>query len=116
MIGLLFAVVVVGIMVLIFLGDDFGMGRSLPDRPDGEGRTSIGKVAARTKDEVCRSNLRQVNLAVQIARDNGTLPSDLSDLPEIGPAMQKCPIGEEAYYFDAAAGRVTCPHPGHENF
>ncbi|MBA3725215.1 MAG: hypothetical protein H0W86_01880 [Armatimonadetes bacterium] len=116
MIGLLFAVVVVGVMVLIFLGDDFGMGTSLPERPDGEGRTSIGKVAARTKDEVCRSNLRQVNMAVQIEQNSGNTPSSFSDLPGIGPAMQKCPIGEEAYYFDAAAGKVTCPHPGHENF
>lgn len=116
MMGLLFAVVVVGIMVLIFLDGDFGMGTSLPERPDGEGRTSIGKVAARTKDEVCRSNLRQVNMAVQIEQNNGNTPSSLSDLPGIGPAIQKCPIGEEAYYFDAAAAKVTCPHPGHENF
>lgn len=119
MVGLLVAVLIIGIAVAVYFTGGFGMfgETTLPARPDGQGKTTVGRAAIRAKDEVCRSNLRQVRMAIQIQQTTDGLPASLSDLPGLSPEFLHCVIEpKEAYVYDPATGKVTCPHPGHENF
>jgi len=119
MMGLLTAVLIIGVMVAVYFTGGFGMfgETALPDRPDGQGKTTIGRAANRAKDEVCRSNIRSVRMSIQIQQTTEGLPSSLDELPGLGPEFKHCSIEpKEAYVYDPSTGKVTCPHPGHENF
>jgi hypothetical protein len=116
--GLLAAILIIGVLVAVYFTGGFGMfgETALPARPDGQGKTTVGRAAARAKDEVCRSNLRQVNMSMEVAKTAGDVPSSLQELG-LGPEFLKCAIPpNEAYVYDGNGGRVTCPHPGHESF
>ena len=119
MMGLLVSIVIIGILVAVYLTGGlglFGGETALPERADGQGKTTVGRAAARAKDEVCRSNLRQVNMSIEVQKTADEIPSSLSELG-LGDAFLKCAIPpNEAYVYDGQGGRVTCPHPGHENF
>ncbi len=70
------------------------------------------------RDTVCRSNLSQLRASIQAlsASDpEGRAPQSLVDLG-LPAEMQRCPTGGEPYRYDAATGRVQCPHPGHESY
>ena len=118
--GLLAAIVIIGVVTVVYLtggGGLMGTETVMPDRPDGQGKTTIGKAAARAKDEVCRSNLRQVNMSIEVAKTAGEPPASLDEMTELGPDFKRCSIEpKEAYIYDGNGGRVTCPHPGHESF
>ncbi|MEO7453834.1 MAG: hypothetical protein ABIV13_03615 [Fimbriimonadales bacterium] len=117
--GLLVAIVIIGVLAAVYLTGGvgiFGGSTDLPARADGQGKTTIGRAAARAKDEVCRSNLRQVNISIEVQKTADQIPSTLSELG-LGEAFLKCSIPpNEAYRYDGQGGRVTCPHPGHESF
>ena len=117
--GLLAAIVIIGVVTVVCLtggGGLMGTETVMPDRPDGQGKTTIGKAAARAKDEVCRSNLRQVNMSIEVQKTSDQIPSSLGELG-LSPEFLKCSITpHEAYVYDGQGGRVTCPHPGHESF
>jgi hypothetical protein len=116
--GLLAAILIIGIVVAVYFTGGFGMfGETvMPARADGQGKTTVGRAAARAKDEVCRSNLRQVNMSIEVAKTSGDVPASLQELG-LGPEFMKCAIEpHEAYVYDGMGGRVTCPHPGHESF
>lgn len=117
--GLLAAIVIIGIMVAVYLTGGlgiFGGETVLPARADGQGKTTVGRAAARAKDEVCRSNLRQVNMSIEVTKTSGDPPMSLPELG-LGDAFLRCSIPpNEAYRYDGQGGRVTCPHPGHESF
>jgi hypothetical protein len=119
MMVLLVAIVIIGVLVAVYLTGGLGMfgGETvLPARADGQGKTTVGRAAARAKDEVCRSNLRQVNMSIEVQKTADQIPSSLTELG-LGPEFLKCAIPpNEAYVYDGQGGRVTCPHPGHENF
>lgn len=116
MVGLLVSIVIVGILIAIFLNGGFGVQAGNP-RPDNVGQTVVGRSAARAKDEVCRNNLSQLRMAIQMQRDTDNPPATLADVPGMGVQFKKCAIQPyEPYVYDAASGIVRCPHPGHERF
>ncbi len=70
------------------------------------------------RDTVCRSNLNQLRASIQAAAasdPDGAYPRSLEDLG-MPSEILRCPTGGEAYRYDAASGRVQCPHPGHEGY
>jgi hypothetical protein len=117
--GLLVGIVIIGILIAVYFTGGLGVlgGESaLPERADGQGKTTIGRAAARAKDEVCRSNLRQVNMSIEVQKTADQIPATLNELG-LGAEFLKCSIPpNEAYVYDGQGGRVTCPHPGHESF
>lgn len=120
MVGLLAAAAIVAVLVIVFAGPSSGMfstGNKVSDRPDGKGKTRVGRAMVEAKDSVCVSNLTQIRTALQIAFDpiEGTGPSDLSSL-RLPQDLLQCPVGKEPYRYDPATGRVSCPHPGHEGY
>jgi hypothetical protein len=85
-------------------------------RKDGKGQTVLGQVQYKAKDEVCRSNLGQVRMAITLNTDTDeNHPASLQDL-KLPKEFSFCPIGKEGYVYDPADGTVTCPHPGHEKY
>jgi hypothetical protein len=42
-------------------------------------------------------------------------PADVRET-KLPAEFYACPIGKEAYLYDAASGKVQCPHPGHEKY
>ncbi|RMG24821.1 MAG: type II secretion system protein [Armatimonadetes bacterium] len=116
LIEILLVIAIIGILVgVMYVG--FGGSSSSTSRPDGEGRTIVGGAAARAKDEVCRQQLTQLRQLIQMQEiDLEAPPPSLDDLPGVMPKMLQCPIGSEPYQYDAASGRVTCVHPGHESY
>lgn len=120
MIGLLVAAVVMLVLALVlFKGSSlFGKnGGSASARKDGKGTTVLGAAKYRAEDEVCRSNLGQQRLAIQVFQTNADdqFPSTIQET-KLGAQFEKCPLGGEPYAYDPAKGRVSCPHPGHESF
>ncbi len=120
LIGMLVAVAIVAVLAVVFLGgggkgaSPLSVGEST--RADGKGRTVLGAAKAAAQDDVCRSNLSQVRMAVGIARgEDETGPASLDALPNIR-SVASCPIGHEAYLYDPATGAVKCPHPGHGKY
>jgi hypothetical protein len=118
--GLMAAIVIIGVAVAVYFTGGLGMfggETALPERADGVGKTTVGRAAARAKDEVCRSNLRQINMSIEVAKTASEPPSSLAEMSELGPDFKRCSIEpREAYVYDGNGGRVTCPHPGHERF
>ena len=108
----LIVIVIIAILAVTLLG---GSGKS--SRADGLGKTLPTQVKLKAKDEACKSNLSQVRSAILIARTNAddAPPVDLSET-RLGADFLKCPIGGESFVYDASAGTVTCPHPGHEQY
>lgn len=117
--GVLVAVAIIGVAVAVYFTGGFGMfgaETALPERADGQGKTTVGRAAARAKDEVCRSNIRQVRMSIQVSQTTEETPMSLADIP-LGDEFKRCSITpNEAYVYDPSSGRVTCPHPGHESF
>jgi hypothetical protein len=118
--GLLVVAAIILLATVAFLvGPRLFSGSSAPASPraDGLGTTVVGQVKYAAKDDVCRSNLGQARLAVQVAQTSGedSLPPSLNDL-RLPAQFQACPIGKEPYLYDPTAGTVACPHPGHERY
>lgn len=119
LIGMLVAVAIIAVMTVAFLGskgdNPLKVGEST--RADGKGRTILGAAKAAAQDDVCRSNLSQVRMAIQIARntDDEAAPASLDALPNV-KSVSSCPVGHEAYQYDPATGTVRCPHPGHGKY
>jgi len=87
-------------------------------RADQVGNTVVGQALARGKDEKCMENIRQVRMAIEMAKqadENSTLPPTLDGL-KLPKEMLEDPIGHEPYQYDPAAGTVKCPHPGHAKY
>lgn len=88
-------------------------------RADQVGHTVVGQSFARAKDDVCMNNLRQIRLAIEVAKSadpDGTLPATLEEVRGLGPDMKACPIDKVAYEYDPATGTVKCNHPGHKKY
>lgn len=85
-------------------------------RPDGLGKTTVSTVKYAAKDDVCRSNLNQVRSSIEInTTTDDQRPATLEDT-RLGAQFYECPIGHERYNYDPSTGKVSCPHPGHENY
>jgi competence protein ComGC len=112
LIGLLVVVVIGLVLVLMFMGP-----QSKPDK-DGA-HTTVGRSMNMAKETECKSNLTQIRTAITMYRsEHEAAPASLADvqLGTSSPEFVKCPVGKEAYVYDAAAGTIHCPHAGHENF
>lgn len=85
-------------------------------RADKEGETIVGQALARGKDSVCMDNLKQIRIGIQATQGGDEQPpAALTDI-RLPQSMLACPIGGEAYLYDAATGKVKCPHPGHGKY
>jgi hypothetical protein len=111
LIGLLMAIVIIGILMAMY-GMPLGGGGA---GGTGDSETIIGGTQDRARDAVCRNNLSQIRAAIGIyAGTNGNNPSSLDQL-NLGIEMV-CPVGEEPYDYAMSQGQVHCVHPGHESF
>ena len=113
---MLVTVAIIAILAVGFM-TGFGQNGGKSTRKDGLGTTIPGAAKAKTQDTVCVSNLSQVRQLIMVAQSSGddTLPPSLDALPG-AKSVSTCPIGGETYLYDSKTGKVTCPHPGHENY
>jgi hypothetical protein len=122
LIGLLVVVVIGLVFFLMFMGPHSkGLLGPQSNKPDKDGAyTVVGKSMNMAKDTECKSNLTQVRSAITMYRGehDEAVPASLADvqLGTANPDFLKCPVGKEAYTYDATTGTVRCPHPGHENY
>lgn len=109
----LIVIAIITVLAVVFLKG----GGQMSQRKDGIGKTIVGQTKAAAKDDVCRSNLGQVRMALQIAQDpvEGTWPADLT-ATRLGSQFYSCPLGHEPYQYDPKTGQVHCVHPGHEKY
>jgi hypothetical protein len=111
LIGLLLALVIIGILMAMYAMPMGGGGAG----GTGGSKTVIGGSQDRAKDVVCRNNLSQVRAAIGIyAGTNGSNPPSLEHL-NLG-AVMSCPVDAEPYDYSMSTGEVHCVHPGHESF
>ena len=111
LIGLLAAIVIIGILFVLFLGGGGG-GSSAT----GTGATTTpGKAKERAKDVLCQNNLVQLRYEMSIYQSTaGTNPPSLASLDT--QVVLNCPIGGEPYEYDPLSGQVRCVHPGHGGY
>lgn len=117
LVGVLAAVVIaVAAMALFAVGGGM-LGEKVPERKDGQGKTLIGRAAARGKDSKCMERLSSVRQAIEVHTDpvDDVRPTDLSSVG-LSPELVRCPNGNEPYEYDPATGKASCVHPGHEKY
>lgn len=111
LIGLLAAIVIIGILFVLFFNGGGG-GSSAT----GTGaRTTPGKAKEMAQDVLCENNLRQLRYELSIYQSSaGTNPPSLASLET--QVVLECPIGGEPYEYDPLSGQVHCVHPGHGGY
>jgi type II secretory pathway pseudopilin PulG len=117
LIEILVVVVIIAMLAGYFLtgGGGLGGGRSGGKNAKGEATTVPGKAIEDAESTVCRNNLSQLRTAIATyMATNGSNPPDLETLQAQVPLT--CPVGGEAYQYEASTGKVTCPHPGHTSY
>jgi hypothetical protein len=87
-------------------------------RPDGLGKTTLGRARYAAEDSVCRQRLGQVRGLISLAADpvEETFPESLQQVSGLPQGYDKCPVGDEPYEYDDATGVVSCVHLGHEKY
>ncbi len=115
LVATLIVIVILAMLAVVLMNGSLGPGQS--SRKDGLGTTIPGAVKMAAKDDVCRSNLGQVRMGIQIARTNAddTPPATLEET-KLGRDFYACPIGKEPFQYNAETGEVRCVHPGHEKY
>ena len=113
----LIVIAIIGILaVALMKGSGMFSGEAKSPRKDGKGTTTMGLAQYKARDEVCRSNLGQVRMSINInTSTDEEHPATLQDL-KLPAEFMRCPIGKEPYVYDPATGQVDCPHPGHEKY
>jgi len=107
---------VLAVVLLKGSGAFAGAGANQSPRKDGKGTTTVGLVKYAAKDDVCRSNIGQVRMAIQIATNTDEQhPATIKEL-KLPAEFSFCPVGKELYVYDQASGTVRCVHPGHEKY
>ena len=117
LVATLIVIAIMGILAVALLKPWAVGGTAKPARADGKGNTVPGLVKLKAEDEVCRSNLGQVRLGIQVAQSSGedAAPQSISDL-KLPREFSYCPLGKEPYAYDPSTGTVHCVHPGHEKY
>ncbi len=111
LIGLLAAIVIIGILFVLF----FGGGGGGPSATGTGATTTPGKAKERAQDVLCQNNLVQLRYELSIYQSNaGTNPPSLESLET--QVVLTCPIGGEPYEYDPLSGQVRCVHPGHGGY
>jgi hypothetical protein len=87
----------------------FMPGGGASSRADGKGTTTVGAALYKAKDTKCANYLSQIRQIIYVAaetsgEDQPTYPESLEDVRGVGSDMKKCPIGGEAYKYDASTG------------
>ncbi len=115
LVATLIVIVIIAMLAVVLMNGSLGPGKS--SRKDGLGTTIPGAVKLAARDDVCRSNLGQTRMGIQIARSNAddTPPATLDEI-RIGKDFLQCPIGKEPYSYDPQTGDVKCVHLGHEKY
>lgn len=114
LIGLLLALVIIGILLSLY-GLPAGTGGAGGTGSSGDAVTIVGGTKGRAQDVVCRNNLAQLRAAIGIqAGASGVNPPSLDGI-QAGVDLA-CPEGGEPYEYDPSTGQVRCVHPGHGNF
>lgn len=114
----LVVIAIIAVLAVVFMKGSGAFGVSKSPRADGKGTTVPGLVKAKAQDEVCKSNLNQVRLSLQIAHDSTgdeDWPQKLEET-RIGQDFYRCPMGKEPYQYNPQTGEVHCVHPGHEKY
>lgn len=116
LIEMLVVIAIIGILTAVFInkGDFFGPSQS--SRADGLGRTTLGAAKLKANDIDCKNRISQIRMSIEIGKTDDYTPPTMDDLPGIPKDYHECPIGHEQYLYDAAGGKVSCPHPGHERY
>jgi hypothetical protein len=117
LVATLIVIAIMGILAVALLKPWAVGGTAKPARADGKGNTVPGLVKLSAEDDVCRSSLGQVRLAIQVAQSSGedAAPQSIEDL-RLPKSFYSCPLGKEPYAYDPATGTVRCIHPGHEKY
>jgi hypothetical protein len=120
LLALLLTVVIISILAVYLLRGPSGLQPGGGVAGETGGRLG-GALAVRdqAKDVVCRNNLQQLRLALQMAGtdEEGNRPATLEDLAKSNPGLALTdPVGGEPYQYDPTTGRIWCIHPGHEKF
>jgi len=111
LIGLLAAIVIIGILFVVL----YGRGGGPTGAGGGGAATTLGGAKDRAQDVLCQSNINQVRVALSIYQGNsGHYPPSLEDLQ--GGVALSCPVGGEPYQYDPTTGQVRCTHPGHGDY
>src|SRR5690349_21845006 len=95
LVATLIVIAIMGILAVAWLKPWAVGGTAKPARADGKGNTVPGLVKLKAEDEVCRSNLGQVRLAIQVAQSSGedTAPQSINDL-RLPKEFSYCPLGK----------------------
>jgi hypothetical protein len=114
---MLVTLAIMGVLAVALFKGSSMFGSQAPTRMDGHGTTTLGAAEWAAKDTVCRSNLGQVRMALQLAQqtNDDKYPETLQET-KLPKEFYKCPVGKEKYLYDPATGQVSCPHPGHEKY
>jgi len=115
----LVVIAIIAILAAVVMKGSGAFGAKSSPRADGRGTTVPGLVKAKAEDTVCRSNLGQLRMSLQISHDSGgsdeAWPQTLEET-RLGQAFYKCPMGKEPYVYNPQTGEVHCTHPGHEKY
>lgn len=112
LIGLLAAIVIIGILFALYMGGPTGGGS--PGQ-GGPAATTPGGAKRSAQGVLCRNNLSQLRAAISIHTGSaGSFPASLEEL-NAGVSL-RCPVGDEPYQYDFTTGQVHCVHPGHEGY
>jgi hypothetical protein len=120
--GVIVAFLIVVVATVFFVTGGMGMLSSGDEdkyeRPDGLGKTTIGRARYAAEDSACRTQLSQVRQMVMINTEptDDTRPESLDQISGMPAGYAQCPIGKEPYEYDPATGKVECVHPGHEKY
>ena len=121
LLGILAAVTIMAILALLLLGGPQIFQNKGEGGPGSAGGGKLGgAIAVRdtAKDSVCRNNLQQLRMAVQLYLANGEgNPEHLEQLKEATPGLQiSCPVSGEPYEYDPGTASVRCPHAAHQKY
>ncbi len=109
--GLVLVEILVVIVIIVLLAAAY---LGLSKRGAGPGSASTPQAATdKARGVECANNLKQVRalLEMQVA-DAGSYPAALNG----ENAMNRCPVSNQPYRYDAQTGRVWCTTPGHQTF
>jgi hypothetical protein len=119
LVATLIVITIMAILAVVLLKGSgaFSSGPAQSSRKDGHGTTVLGAAQYAARDDVCRSNIRQVRDALIIveASNDDKPPEDIHET-KLPKEFYACPIGKEPYVYDSTSGQIHCPHPGHEKY
>lgn len=122
LVGILVAFLIVVVGVMFFVTGGFGTIKNKDgeeySRPDGLGKTTIGRARYAAEDSVCRQQLGQIRGLIQVYEidSEDAHPDSLANVSGMPAGYDKCPVGKEPYEYDKETGKVSCPHTGHEKY